>query len=150
MLALAGVAMIVGAAAVGPPLRRVPYRGAWLGAMNPLVILHLVGGIHNESLMLGMMLVGLELGLAAVDSRQTADGPGPAVVAVGHRLAPGRRRRVDPMSSMIKATSIIALGFRHRTGPTMGATLPSLRSIPIRQWWSACKESVSRWPDQRR
>jgi alpha-1,6-mannosyltransferase len=76
MLALAGVAMIVWAL---PRLARrcgvSPIAALWLGAMNPLVILHLVGGIHNESLMLGMMLVGLELGLAAVDSAKPLMDP---------------------------------------------------------------------------
>ena len=38
----------------------------WLGAMNPLLILHLVGGIHNEALMLGLMLVfTLGIGMAS-------------------------------------------------------------------------------------
>ena len=47
------------------------------------------------------------------------------------------------MSSMIKATSIIALGFLGiALARRWGATLPSLRSIPIRQWWSATKDSV--------
>lgn len=39
----------------------------WLGILNPLTILHLIGGIHNEAIMLGFVLVGLELGLRGVD-----------------------------------------------------------------------------------
>ncbi|MFG2830829.1 polyprenol phosphomannose-dependent alpha 1,6 mannosyltransferase MptB [Streptomyces sp. NPDC048434] len=31
----------------------------WAGALNPLVLLHLVGGAHNEALMLGLMTAGL-------------------------------------------------------------------------------------------
>lgn len=40
----------------------------WLGILNPLAILHLIGGIHNESIMLGLSLVGMELGLRGVDT----------------------------------------------------------------------------------
>ena len=35
----------------------------WLGAANPLLIMHLVAGIHNEALMLGLMLAGTEFAL---------------------------------------------------------------------------------------
>ena len=31
----------------------------WLGALNPLVLFHLIAGGHNEALMLGAMLAGL-------------------------------------------------------------------------------------------
>lgn len=36
-------------------------RALWLGVANPLVLLHLVAGAHNEALMLGLMLAGLAL-----------------------------------------------------------------------------------------
>lgn len=39
----------------------------WLGILNPLTILHLIGGIHNEAIMLGFVLVGFELGLRGID-----------------------------------------------------------------------------------
>lgn len=44
-------------------------RALWLGVANPLVLLHLVAGAHNEALMLGLMVAGLavsSLPLAAV------------------------------------------------------------------------------------
>lgn len=44
-------------------------RALWLGAANPLVLLHLVAGAHNEALMLGLGVAGLAVGslpLAAV------------------------------------------------------------------------------------
>ncbi|MGH3917084.1 MAG: polyprenol phosphomannose-dependent alpha 1,6 mannosyltransferase MptB, partial [Pseudonocardiaceae bacterium] len=66
MLALAGLMMIVWAL---PRLaRRVgvsPVFALWLGAANPLVLFHLVSGVHNEALMIGLMLVGLEVALRA-------------------------------------------------------------------------------------
>jgi alpha-1,6-mannosyltransferase len=39
----------------------------WLGAANPLLIMHLVAGIHNEALMLGLMLTGTEFALRGLD-----------------------------------------------------------------------------------
>ncbi|GED98075.1 polyprenol phosphomannose-dependent alpha 1,6 mannosyltransferase MptB [Gordonia crocea] len=144
MLALSGVAMIVWAL---PRLARrcgvSPIAALWLGAMNPLVILHLVGGIHNESLMLGMMLVGLELGLAAVDSGRALHSSRwrwlPS--AAGWLLIAGAG--VIAMSSMIKATSIIAMGFLGvALARRWGATLPTLRGLPIREWWTTYRHTV--------
>src|SRR5262245_44056895 len=40
----------------------------WLGACNPLLFMHLVAGIHNEALMLGLMLAGTEFALRGIDS----------------------------------------------------------------------------------
>ena len=61
-LAVAGLVMIVWAL---PRLARragvSPVFALWLGVANPLVLFHLVSGAHNEALMIGLMLVGLEL-----------------------------------------------------------------------------------------
>ncbi|MFI5840099.1 polyprenol phosphomannose-dependent alpha 1,6 mannosyltransferase MptB [Catenuloplanes sp. NPDC051500] len=43
-----------------------PSTALWLGLLNPLVLWHLLGGVHNDALMLGLMLAGLELALAGV------------------------------------------------------------------------------------
>ena len=40
-----------------------PAVAMWLGAINPLVLLHLVSGAHNDALMLGLLLPGLLLAL---------------------------------------------------------------------------------------
>lgn len=40
-----------------------PSTALWLGVANPVMILHLVGGMHNESIMVGMVSVGLLLSL---------------------------------------------------------------------------------------
>ena len=40
-----------------------PAQAVWLGVLNPLVLLHLVGDAHNEAVMLGLMSVGLVLAL---------------------------------------------------------------------------------------
>ncbi|BDH08997.1 polyprenol phosphomannose-dependent alpha 1,6 mannosyltransferase MptB [Streptomyces hygroscopicus] len=60
LVALAGLGLMVWA------LRRLAAASGsgaagalWAGALNPLVLLHLVGGAHNEALMLGLMTAGL-------------------------------------------------------------------------------------------
>lgn len=36
----------------------------WICALNPLVLIHLMGGVHNEMLMVGLMVAGITLVLA--------------------------------------------------------------------------------------
>lgn len=62
LVAVAALALIVWA------LRRLARRlgtdegGAlWLGALNPLLLTHVVGGIHNDGLMIGLLLAGMVL-----------------------------------------------------------------------------------------
>lgn len=43
-----------------------PAGALWLGVLNPLVLLHLVGGAHNDAMMLALVVVGLYL---AADGR---------------------------------------------------------------------------------
>ncbi|MFF1292458.1 MULTISPECIES: polyprenol phosphomannose-dependent alpha 1,6 mannosyltransferase MptB [unclassified Streptomyces] len=60
LVALCGVALM---AAALPRLARHsgadPAAALWLGALNPLVLLHLVAGAHNDAIMLGLLGVGL-------------------------------------------------------------------------------------------
>ncbi|MET8958932.1 polyprenol phosphomannose-dependent alpha 1,6 mannosyltransferase MptB [Streptomyces sp. NPDC004074] len=60
LVALVGVALM---AAALPRLARQcgadPAAALWLGALNPLVLLHLVAGAHNDAMMLGLLGVGL-------------------------------------------------------------------------------------------
>jgi alpha-1,6-mannosyltransferase len=46
-----------------------PSVALWLGVLNPLVLLHLVGGAHNDAIMLGLLGVGL---VAALGRRPVA------------------------------------------------------------------------------
>ena len=75
---LPGLAMLVWAA---PRVaRHIGANGAvalWICALNPLVIIHLMGGVHNEMLMVGLMMAGIALTLA----RHPV--PGVTLVAVG-------------------------------------------------------------------
>jgi alpha-1,6-mannosyltransferase len=89
----------------------------WLGAANPLLLMHLVAGIHNEALMLGLMLTGTELALRGVDS------PRPLMPAPWRPRDRAQRRDWAPlgvllagavlitMSSQVKLPSLLALGF---------------------------------------
>ncbi|MFI2471825.1 polyprenol phosphomannose-dependent alpha 1,6 mannosyltransferase MptB [Nocardia xishanensis] len=104
VLALAGVALIVWA------LPRLSVRcgvagvsALWLGAANPLVLFHLVGGVHNDALMIGLMLAGLEFALRAIEDTHPFDGRAYALLIAGAFII--------ALSSTIKITSIIAMGF---------------------------------------
>ncbi|MFD4294028.1 alpha-(1-_6)-mannopyranosyltransferase A [Rhodococcus sp. NPDC058505] len=54
-----------------------PATALWLAVLNPLVLIHLVGGVHNELLMVGLMVAGITL---ALDRKHLA---GIAVIALG-------------------------------------------------------------------
>ena len=62
----------------------------WVCVLNPLVIIHLMGGVHNEMLMVGLMAAGIAL------TFERRDIVGIAVIAVG---------------TAVKATAGIALPF---------------------------------------
>ncbi|WP_049361062.1 alpha-(1-_6)-mannopyranosyltransferase A [Corynebacterium aurimucosum] len=67
-----------------------PAVALWLGVANPVIILHLIGGMHNESLMVGLVSIGL---LAALNRHFHA-----ALILVGAAVA-------------MKATAVIAAPF---------------------------------------
>ncbi|WP_370498171.1 polyprenol phosphomannose-dependent alpha 1,6 mannosyltransferase MptB [Mycobacterium sp. pR1184] len=130
LVVLAGVAMIVWAV---PRLARrcgvAEVSALWLGVANPLLLMHLVAGIHNEALMLGLMLIGAEYALRGIDAP---------------RLRPVSWRRLGPdweplgmllagsilitLSSQVKLPSLLGLGFvtmalAHRWGGNLRALL---------------------------
>ncbi|MBW0018986.1 MAG: polyprenol phosphomannose-dependent alpha 1,6 mannosyltransferase MptB [Mycobacterium sp.] len=130
VVVLAGVALIVWAT---PRLARrcgvAEVSALWLGAANPLLIMHLVAGIHNEALMLGLMLAGAEFALRGIDSphplmpaswRFGPDWEPLAMLLVGSILI--------VLSSQVKLPSLLALGFvtmalAYRCGGTLKALL---------------------------
>jgi alpha-1,6-mannosyltransferase len=67
LLAVAGLALL---AYVVPTLATEagvpPHQALWLGVLNPLVLIHFVGGAHNDALMVGLLAAGLA---AAVRNR---------------------------------------------------------------------------------
>ena len=86
-----------------------PVTALWLGMLNPLTILHLVGGIHNESILLGLMLVGLEVGLRGVDKLGGRNGQ-PVDPASGAGLIILSAALIA-CAGMVKVTGFLALGF---------------------------------------
>jgi alpha-1,6-mannosyltransferase len=117
LVVLLGVGLIVWAT---PRLARrcgvAEVSALWLGAANPLLIMHLVAGIHNEASMLGLMLAGTEFALRGIDSARPL-WPRPWPRASGHwadwaplsMLLTGAI--LITLSSQIKLPSLLALGF---------------------------------------
>ncbi|MGV0869494.1 polyprenol phosphomannose-dependent alpha 1,6 mannosyltransferase MptB [Corynebacterium kalidii] len=80
-----------------------PQAALWLGILNPLVYLHLVAGVHNEAVMMGLLLAGVECGLRAVD-------PDRATVA-GRWMWGAVGVVLINSAGMVKVTAFLALGF---------------------------------------
>lgn len=113
----------------------------WLGPCNPLVFMHLFGGIHNEALMLGLMLVGTEFALRGIDAAgpllprplrwpRAADDwlqwKPMAMLIIGTVLI--------TLSSQVKLPSLLAVGFvamalAYRMGGTFKAFLVASGSL---------------------
>jgi hypothetical protein len=94
LLAVLGLVLLAGAlprlaAAHGVPASRA----LWLGVANPLVLLHGIGGAHNDLLMVGLLAAGLAV---AIDrgSRELVFGAGLVCLA-----------------ALIKAPALLALPF---------------------------------------
>lgn len=91
LISVAGFAAIIWAVPkIATRLGGNPATALWLGVANPVMVLHLVGGMHNESLMVGLVSVGLLLAL----NRRFLSGVALIAVAVS-----------------LKATAAIALPF---------------------------------------
>ncbi|MDH6193785.1 alpha-1,6-mannosyltransferase [Mycobacterium frederiksbergense] len=142
IVVLLGVGLIVWAT---PRLARrcgvAEVSALWLGACNPLLFMHLVAGIHNEALMLGLMLAGTEFALRGVDataaliprpltwphSREDWEHWYPAAMLVIGTV-------LITLSSQVKLPSLLALGFvamalAWRLGGTIKAFL--VASVPL-------------------
>jgi alpha-1,6-mannosyltransferase len=150
VVVLLGVGMIVWAV---PRLARrcgvAEVSALWLGAANPLLLMHLVAGIHNEALMLGLMLTGTEFALRGV-----LGAAGPLVPRPPH-WPRGREQWAAWMplamlivgavlitlSSQVKLPGLLALGFvgmalAHRWGTSftafvMATTLMTALSLVV-------------------
>lgn len=134
LVVLLGVGLIIWAV---PRLARrcgvAEVTAMWLGAANPLLLMHLVAGIHNEAPMLGLMLAGTEFALRGVESRhRLLPRPlqWPTARADWARWAPLAQLLFGTvliaMSSQIKLPSLLAVGFvamalAHRWGGTVRA-----------------------------
>lgn len=61
MLSLVGI--MWGAQDMARSLGTSPVWAIWFAGVNPLMLLHLVGGMHNEAIMVALMVMGLALAL---------------------------------------------------------------------------------------
>jgi hypothetical protein len=70
LVAVAGLALLAGSVRILARSAGVrPSAATWLAVLNPLVLIHLVGGAHNDALMVGLLAAGLA---AAVRHRPIA------------------------------------------------------------------------------
>ncbi|MBC7374007.1 MAG: polyprenol phosphomannose-dependent alpha 1,6 mannosyltransferase MptB, partial [Frankiales bacterium] len=89
LLAIVGLALLAWALL---RLTEVPGRALWLGVANPLVLVHLLSGAHNDALMIGLMAAGLAVA-----------GRGGRWLAIGAALVTG--------GALIKVPAVAALAF---------------------------------------
>jgi len=111
LVVLAGVGLIVWAT---PRLARrcgvAEVSALWLGPCNPLMFMHLIAGIHNEALMLGLMLTGTEFALRAISRTRDNYPAGPLVPRPLHW--PRDRAewlRWKPLAMLIAGTVLITM-----------------------------------------
>jgi alpha-1,6-mannosyltransferase len=101
LVAVAGLTLL---AAAVPVLARStgirPATALWLAALNPLVLIHLVGGAHNDALTVGLLAAGLA---AAVRHRPVVA----TLLVVGAALvkAPAALGLCAALTSMSRSTS---------------------------------------------
>ncbi|AWB81863.1 alpha 1,6 mannopyranosyltransferase [Corynebacterium yudongzhengii] len=79
-----------------------PATALWLGLLNPLTLLHLVGGIHNEAILLGLLLIGMEIGLRGIDRLSSSRNGWGLLVAASALIT---------CAGLVKVTGFIGLGF---------------------------------------
>src|SRR5690606_32098407 len=128
----------------------------WLGLANPLVLFHLVSGIHNEALMVGLMLAGFEVGLRTGErlfDRNLLAGALlviaasaiklPAIIALGFlgmewaRRRGGRFTQVLPVAGLFGALTVLCY-LPLSVGTGVGLGFLTTLDIPqlIRSWMS--------------
>ncbi|MEI2766726.1 MAG: polyprenol phosphomannose-dependent alpha 1,6 mannosyltransferase MptB [Dermatophilaceae bacterium] len=90
----------------------------WLAVLNPLVVLHFVGGAHNDSLMMGLMILGLWLavrrhlvwGALAVAAAATIKQPAAAAILAVAALHARRVRGQEPTNAEVGRAAVPAIG----------------------------------------
>ncbi len=101
LLSALGVVLLAWALPRIAAAHRVPAgRALWLGVANPLLLVHLVGGGHNDALMVGLLAAGVAV---------CAPAPGGPPVRVGARLA--LAAALVTLAALVKVPAIVALGF---------------------------------------
>ncbi|MDT5065236.1 MAG: alpha,6-mannosyltransferase [Mycobacterium sp.] len=133
LVVLIGVGLIVWAT---PRLARrcgvAEVSALWLGPCNPLLLMHLVAGIHNEALMLGLMLTGTEFALRAISRTRDNHPAGPLLPRPLH-WPQGRADWVTwmPLAMLVAGTTLITMSSQVK--------LPSLLAVGFVAMALACK-----------
>ena len=119
----------------------------WICVLNPLVIIHLVGGVHNEMLMVGLMMAGIALTL----ERHPVAGVALVVVGVAVKATAGlalpflvwvwmrqlrERHRLPTLRAFVTATAASLLIFA-----AVFAVLSALAGVGL-GWLTALAGSV--------
>ena len=120
----------------------------WICVLNPLVIVHLMGGVHNEMLMVGLMMAGIALTFSgrhvggaaliavAVAVKATAVLALPFMVWVWMRHLPGQRLRAFLIASLSSAATFVAVFavLSGLAGVGLGWLLALAGSVKIINW----------------
>jgi len=105
----------------------LPQRALWLGLANPFVLIHGIGGAHNDALMIGLLMVGLAL----VTGHPTVPRLAAATVLI-------------TVAALVKLPAIAALGFlpmlhpgwRHRVRTALLVTGVAAATGVLVTWWT--------------
>ena len=97
-----------------------PEVALWLGVLNPLVLIHGIGGMHNEAAMMALLLVGLELCFAGIDALKAGSTAAACTALLLSAL-------LLSLAGLVKVTAFAALGF---SGMALARTLrPRLGTV---------------------
>jgi alpha-1,6-mannosyltransferase len=116
LVALTSVAVLaVVVPRLAPRCKVDPGLAVWLGVLNPLVLVHLVAGTHNDALMIALLMTGL---LLSSGHRRSRSAPSwrmaPAVVLV-------------TLAALVKAPAALALAYlAHLWAVRLGVSRPDL------------------------
>ena len=108
-----------------------PVSAAWIGVMNPLVLMHFVAGSHNDALMVGLVCISMALGLrghfvAGVVVATLALGIKPvaivlfpflALIAAGSGASLIRRMKYSVIAGAIALSTLFITSAVAHTGP---------------------------------
>jgi len=109
LLAMVGLALLTW----GLPrlVRGDPARALWLGLANPLLLVHGVGGAHNDLLMLGLLVAGLScgpvLGAVLITVAALIKVPAAAGLLVLPLLSDRRLRAAGLVAATAVATAVV-------------------------------------------
>lgn len=127
-LAVLGLLMVAWAL---PRLARahgvLPQRALWLGLANPFVLVHGIGGAHNDALMIGLLLVGLALVTGHPTSARLAAAAALITVAALVKL---------PAIAALGFLPMLYAGWRPRVRAALLVSSVSAATAVLLTWWT--------------